>query len=303
MPGMMARLTHPMTHRRVPALVLALTLAASGGLVAQTPVELRSNRYSPQQDVQLGREAAADIRKQLPALNDSRTSSFIQRIGRRLTSNIPQQYRQPGFRYSFEVLNLSDINAFALPGGPMFLNRGMIQAARTEGEVTGVMAHELAHVVLRHGTAQATAAQPYALGALGGQLLGAIIGGRVGEVVAGGSEIVAGVSFLRYSREFEREADLVGAQIMARAGYDPRHMASMFETIERAGGARGPEWLSSHPNPGNRAQAITREAELLRVAPTGGQPGDLSAVHARLQRLPPAQTTAQVVKARQTGSR
>jgi beta-barrel assembly-enhancing protease len=282
-----------------PVLTFVAAVALVTGVAAQTPVELRSNRYTPQQDVQLGREAAAEIRKQLPPLNDSRTNAFVARIGKRLTSNIAPQYRQPAFRYSFEVLNLSDINAFALPGGPMFLNRGMIQAARTEGEVAGVMAHELAHVVLRHGTAQATAAQPYALGALGGQLLGAVIGGRLGEAVAGGSEIVAGVSFLRYSREFEREADLVGAQIMARAGYDPRQMASMFQTIEKAGGARGPEWLSSHPNPGNRAQAITREAEQLRVAPAGGAPGDIAAVHARLKGLPPAPTTAQVVKASQ----
>jgi beta-barrel assembly-enhancing protease len=282
-----------------PALTLVAAVALVTGVAAQTPVELRSNRYTPQQDVQLGREAAAEIRKQLPPLNDSRANSFIARIGKRLTSNIPPQYRQPAFRYSFDVLNLSDINAFALPGGPMFLNRGMIQAARTDGEVAGVMAHELAHVVLRHGTAQATAAQPYALGALGGQILGAVVGGRLGDIIAGGTDVGLGVYFMRYGREFEREADLVGAQIMARAGYDPRQMASMFQTIEKAGGARGPEWLSSHPNPGNRAQAITREAEQLRVAPARGEPGDIAAVHARLKQLPPAPTTAQVVKASQ----
>ena len=280
-------------------LLAAAALAVAVPAAAQTPVELHANRFSPQQDVELGRQVAAEVRTQLPALDDGRTGSFVAAIGRRLTAQIPEQYRQPAFRYSFEVLNLQDINAFALPGGPMFLNRGMIEAARTDGEVAGVMAHELAHVILRHGTAQATEAQKFQLGALAGQVLGSIIGGRAGAVVAQGSEIGLGTYFLRYGREYEREADLVGAQIMARAGYDPRQMASMFETIERAGGTRGPEWLSSHPNPGNRAQAITREAEMLRVAPSPASPGDLQAVHARLQQLPPAMTTAQAARARQ----
>ena len=147
----------------------------------------------------------------------------------------------------------------------MFLHRGMIQAAKSEGEIAGVMAHELAHVVLRHGTAQATKGQKFQLGALAGQVLGAVIGGRAGAVVSQGSQIGLGTYFLKYSREYEREADLLGAQMMARAGYDPREMARMFQTIEKQGGGGGPEFLSDHPNPGNRVQAINREAEMLRV--------------------------------------
>ena len=113
-------------------------------------------------------------------LNDERTEAFAERIGDRLIDAIPADYRQPEFRYSFDVVNLREINAFALPGGPMFLHRGMIEAARSEGEVAGVMAHEIAHVVLRHGTAQATKGQKFQLGALAGQVLGAVIGGRTG---------------------------------------------------------------------------------------------------------------------------
>jgi beta-barrel assembly-enhancing protease len=283
----------------VPALLLTLSAAAP----AQTRIELQNNRFSPEQDVQLGQEAARDVRQQLPALNDSRTDAFVRRIGERLIENIPGDYRQPAFRYSFDVLNLRDINAFALPGGPMFLNRGMIQAARTEGEVAGVMAHELAHVVLRHGTVQATRGQKFQLGAIAGQILGAVVGGTAGSAIAQGSEFGLGAYFLKYSREFEREADLFGAQIMAGAGYDPREMASMFQTIERQGGRSGPEWLSSHPNPGNRAQAITREAEMLRVA-RSAPAGDIGPVHARLRQMPQAPTTEQALKARQgQGSR
>jgi predicted Zn-dependent protease len=142
----------------------------------------------------------------------------------------------------------------------------MLEAARSDGEIAGVIAHELAHVALRHGTAQATKGQKFQIGALAGQVLGSLIGGRTGSIVANGSQIGLGTYFLKYSREYEREADLLGAQIMARAGYDPREMANMFQTIARRGGGGGPEWLSDHPSPSNRSEAINREAALLRTS-------------------------------------
>jgi predicted Zn-dependent protease len=166
------------------------------------------------------------------------------------------------------VVNARDINAFALPGGPMFVNRGMVEAARNEGEMAGVMAHELSHVLLRHGTAQATEAQSakYQIPAIGGAILGAIIGGNVGGVISQGTQLGVSAYFLKYSRNYERQADLLGAQIMAQAGYDPSDLANMFRTIERqSGGGGGPEWLSSHPNPGNRYEMIMQEAARLRV--------------------------------------
>jgi hypothetical protein len=212
---------------------------------------------------------------------------------------VPAEFRQPEFRYTFDVVNLREINAFALPGGPMFLHRGMIQAAKTEGEVAGVMAHELAHVVLRHGTAQATKGQKFQLGAIAGQVLGAVIGGRAGAVVSQGSQIGLGTYFLKYGREYEREADLLGAQMMARAGYDPREMAHMFQTIEKQGSS-GPEFLSGHPNPGNRVQAINREAEMLRIE-RRATTGELPNIQARLNQMPQAPTTEQVARARQQG--
>ena len=118
------------------------------------------------------------------------------------------------------------------------------------------MAHELAHVLLRHGTANATKAQGFQIGALAGAIAGAVIGGGWGEVISQGSQFGLGTWLMKYSREYERQADLVGVQIMARAGYDPRDLAHMFETIQKQGGSGGPEWLSSHPNPGNRTQYI-----------------------------------------------
>ena len=286
------RRTRPSTF--VAAIVATSVLAGSAG--AQTKITAPKNKYTPQQDVELGREAATEVRQQMPMLNDDRTEEYIEDIGERLIENLPAEYRQPAFKYSFDVVNLRDINAFALPGGPMFVNRGMIQAAGSEGEVAGVMAHELSHVVLRHGTAQASAGQKFAIGAIAGQILGAIVGGRTGSVIAQGSELGIGTYFLKYGREYERQADLLGAQIMARAGYDPRAMARMFQTIEREGGGRGPEWLSSHPNPGNRVEAINREAQMLRVSAAPASNGDFQTVHARLDRMPAAQTTAEVAK-------
>jgi predicted Zn-dependent protease len=254
-------------HRTTRSLVLALAASVTISLPAeaQTRVDPDRNRFSPAQDVELGRRAAAELRRELPIVNDRRTQNTVERIGARLVAAVPGRLRQPQFRYTFQVVDRKDINAFALPGGPIFVNRGMLEAARSEGEVAGVIAHEISHIVLRHGTAQATKGQKFQLGALAGHIVGSMIGGRTGAVVSQGSQIGLGTYFMKYSREYEREADLLGAQIMSRAGYDPRHMASMFQTIARRGGNGGPEWLSDHPSPANRYEAIHREAALLRA--------------------------------------
>jgi predicted Zn-dependent protease len=244
---------------------LAAGLAVSAPAAAQTRIDPDQNRFSPAQDVELGRRAAAELRRELPIAHDPQTENFVARIGERLVAAIPARLRQPQFRYTFQVVDRRDINAFSLPGGPIFVNRGMLEAARNDGEVAGVIAHELSHVVLRHATAQATKGQKFQFGALAGQILGSLLGGRTGAVIAQGSQIGIGTYFMKYSREDEREADLLGAQIMARAGYDPRDMANMFQTIARRSGNGGPEWLSDHPSPTNRSAAINREAELLRA--------------------------------------
>ena len=295
---MMTRMAHSSIRTRL-LLVPVLSAVVAASSAAQTHIEPHKNSYSPKQDVELGLQASREVRQQMPMLNDQRTEDFAERIGDRLVEAIPAEYRQPDFRYSFDVVNLREINAFALPGGPMFLHRGMIEAAKSEAEVAGVMGHELAHVILRHGTAQATKGQKFQIGAMAGQVLGAILGGRTGAVVSQGSQLGLGTWFLKYSREYEREADLLGAQLMARAGYDPRAMASMFETIERQGGSGGPEFLSDHPNPGNRVQAINREADMLRVQGNRGNAGEIQAVQARLRELPRAPTSAEVARSRQ----
>src|SRR5262250_327031 len=126
--------------------------------IAQTQIKYHSNKYSVQDDVQLGRRAAQEVEQQYPLMNDGQVQSYVANVGRRLVNAIPSQFQHPEFQYTFRVVNARDINAFALPGGPMFVNRGMIEAAKNEGEMAGVMAHELSHVALRHSTAQQTKA-------------------------------------------------------------------------------------------------------------------------------------------------
>jgi len=283
-------------------LVAVMLFAMPLSVLAQTRVRAPSNSYSISDDVKLGQQASAEVRSQLPILRDGEVDNYVESVGRRLVNAIPPEFQQPQFRYSFDVVNARDINAFALPGGPMYVNRGMIEAANSEGEMAGVMAHEISHVALRHGTAQATKAQKLQWGALGGAILGAIIGGGVGEVISQGSQLGLGAYFLKYSRDYERQADILGAQIMARAGYDPRDLAKMFQTIEREGGGRsGPEWLSSHPNPGNRYEAINREAALLRVSPASAiqDTRDFQHIQSRLRSMQPAPSMAEIAQSGQ----
>ncbi len=281
---------------RLCAVGLVAMLAAHAA-AAQTAVKAPKNKYTPQQDVQLGQEAAGQVEQQLPILRDDNVTSYVQDIGRRLVDAIPADQRHPEFKYTFKVVNVKEINAFALPGGPMYVNRGMIEAAKSEGEVVGVLAHEISHVALRHGTAQATKATKYQMGTIAGAVLGAIVGGTAGNVIAQGTQFGLGTAFLRFSREFEKHADLEGAQIMARAGYDPRDMANMFKTIEAQGGSGGPQWMSDHPNPGNRYAYINKEAQALRVQNAQRDTNGFQSAQARLRQMSPASTTEQATKA------
>jgi beta-barrel assembly-enhancing protease len=275
------------------ALFPFLAVTALAGQARITPP---SNRYTPAQDVELGRQAAAQVEQQFPVMRDEEVTSYVESVGRRLVAAIPPDLQHPEFQYTFKAVNVREINAFALPGGPMFINRGMIEAAHTEGEVAGVMAHELSHVVLRHGTAQAGKATKYEIGTIAGAVLGAIIGGNLGSIVAQGTQFGLGTAFLRFSREYEHEADIEGSHIMAAAGYDPRELANMFTTIAKQGGSGAPQWLSDHPDPGNREQYITREAQLLHIDNPVRDTRAFDQVRAHLKRLSPAPTTEQATK-------
>ncbi|HKN81997.1 MAG TPA: M48 family metallopeptidase, partial [Pyrinomonadaceae bacterium] len=238
--------------------LIALSMMPLSAL-AQTQITYHNNKFSVQDDVKLGRQAAQEAESQFPLLNDEQVRGYVESVGRRLVAAIPPQFQHPEFQYYFKVVNARDINAFALPGGPMYVNRGMIEAAHSEGEMAGVMAHELSHVALRHGTAQATKGQKYGLLAGIAGIAGTILGGPgVGQL----AQAPFAVYLLKFSREYETEADVLGSQIMARAGYDPRDLANMFRTIEQQGGGGG-GFLSDHPSPSDRYARINREAQSL----------------------------------------
>ena len=165
---------HPST--RAAATVVALFTSVSL-VFGQTKVVAPENKYQVEEDVKAGREAAREVSEQLPMLRDDGVDDYVERVGQRLVQNIPNEFRHSQFRYTFDVVDVSDLNAFALPGGPMYINRGMLEAAKNEGEVAGVLAHEISHVALRHGTAQAGKATPYQVGSILGQIGGAILGG------------------------------------------------------------------------------------------------------------------------------
>ena len=261
------------------ALVAMMALPLS--IAAQTQLKYHSNRFSIQEDVKLGRQAAQEAEQQFPLLNDSQVQNYVARVGERLVAAIPQQFRHPEFDYYFKVINARDINAFALPGGPMYVNRGMIEAARSEGEMAGVMAHEISHVALRHGTAQATKGQKYGtLAAIAG-IAGTILtrNPNVGQL----AQAPFAVYLLKFSREYETEADILGAQILAAAGYDPRDLANMFRTIEQQGGGSSGGFLSSHPSPNDRYARINREAQMLRVDNTVRDSREFARVQERLR--------------------
>ena len=284
----------PPRHRSFLALLLVASIGAAA-VAAQTVITPPKNKYTPQQDVDLGKEAAAEVRQQYPVITDEQISGYLDRAGRSLVAAAPANLNNPVFEYSFTPVNLKEINAFALPGGPMFVNRGMFDAAQDEGEVAGVMAHELSHVLLRHGTANATKAQKFQIGAMAGAIAGAIIGGGWGEAISQGSQFGLGAWLMKYSREYEKQADLLGAQIMARAGYDPRDLAKMFEAIERESKGSPPQWLSSHPNPGNRVQYIRDEAAKLTIGTRATATG-FAGAKTRLAAMPPAKSMADLAR-------
>jgi hypothetical protein len=259
---------------------------------AQTKIVYHSNKYKLTDDVKLGRQAAAEAEQQFPLLRDAEVNAYVEKIGQRLVASIPPEFQHPEFRYYFKVINARDINAFALPGGPMYVDRGMIEAARNEGEMAGVMAHELSHVALRHGTAQATKAQKYAIGAGIAGILGTILAGPTAGQLA---QLPVGAYFLKYSREYETEADLLGARIMANAGYDPRDLANMFRTIEAQGGGGG-GFLSDHPSPENRYARINQEAQYLRINESGRDGREFLAIKERLRGYPRAQSMAEIAQ-------
>jgi Zn-dependent protease with chaperone function len=241
------------------AILLTLLMAVPVWPATSTTPELPDpgtvTGISKQQQEQLGLKAMGEVYQQFPVLPDSNpVTQYVQQLGRKLATVIPQDRSWP---YQFHVIPEKDINAFALPGGPIFVNIGTVTAADNEAELAGVMAHEMSHVYMQHSVKQASkeSIAQVVLGVLGGVLPG----GTAGNLARLGIQIGAGTMFMKYSRADEAQADAVGAIIMYKAGYNPRAMAEFFQKLEKQGGGGGPQFLSDHPNPGNRVAAVDKE--------------------------------------------
>lgn len=250
----------------------------------RTVVKPGWNMFSPEQDVEIGRSVAAAAERQLPILNDARVDAYLNTLGRRLAQKAPGEK----YSYQFKAVNNKTINAFALPGGFLYVHRGLIEAADSEAQLAGVLGHEIGHVALRHGTNQASKSQvvqaPLAI-------LGGVMGSdSVGSVLAQmGTGFALNSVLLKYSRDAERQADILGTQILYDSGYDPRAMSQFFKKLRSENKEGRPaEFFSSHPNPENRAKRVTDE-----IAKLGGARGnygtesqEFSEIKRYLQTLP-----------------
>ncbi|QNI37439.1 M48 family metallopeptidase [Edaphobacter albus] len=239
------------------------------------------NVMSVEQEQTEGAKYAAEIFKQMPVLPDnSALTQYVRQLGEKLVAVTPG-YRWP---FNFHVVASDEINAFALPGGAMFVNVGAIRAAETEAQLAGVMAHEISHVVMRHSTCNMTKQQSVGTWAALGQLGAAIAlgNGALGSMASQGIGMVAGLGFLRMSRDYEKQADLLGTDILYDAGFDPRGLPQFFETIQAKYGEGGAQIFSDHPNPGNRMEYVKAEIATL---PKKANPVVTSAAFTRARTL------------------
>ncbi len=253
----------------VAGIFLALSLLLVPDALAQrTQLKQGWNKFSPRDDINLGKRAATDAEKQLPLCNAPKVDAYLTGLGTRLAQKLPTG----GVQYPFEFHCVNDkaINAFALPGGYVFVNRGAIEAADNEAQLAAVMAHELSHVALRHGTNQATKAM---LAETGLGIFGAVFGDSTGgALLTTLGSFTAGGVLLRYSRTAESQADVMGTQVLYDTGYDPRAMAQFFEKLEaETKGKNPPEFFSDHPSPERRVERVDEEIEKLGGAPSNAR--------------------------------
>ncbi len=274
-------------RRFLAALTAVGALAAAPGMAQSTVKQPHPgfNLFTVSQDIEIGKQSAVEAEKQFRLLNHRNTDQYLSRMVSRLAAYAP------GAKYPYQIktVNAAEVNAFALPGGPMYVNRGLVETARNEAELAGVLAHEMSHVALRHGTHQASKAYlaQSGLGILGGLLGKSRSTSQVVNAVGGTG---LNVLFLKFSRDDEYQADLVGAQIMAKAGYDPLAMASLFEllrTSESSNPSKVERFLSSHPASADREARIRQQAATLGRGKTSVL-GGFDGIRSGLRKLPAA---------------
>ena len=259
------------------------------------------NFFSPQEDAQLGKESSAQVDKQLPLLDDPATLKYLDSLGRKLIAFAPNNHAE--FAWQIKIVNSSEINAFALPGGYIYVNRGVFEAAEDEAQLAGVLAHESGHVVMRHGTHIASEA----VLAQGGMAILTGIFGQSGSLAGQLAQLGLGLGvdslLLKNSRSAETEADEVGAYILDAAGYDPHGMVQFFQVVAKKYPQRTLQFFSDHPNPENRIRDV--DEEIRQFGPPQGTKTDSPEYQGAKQYLaaltppPPRKGTPSVVAGRQ----
>jgi predicted Zn-dependent protease len=237
--------------------------AGGGARTALPHATAGFNLFSPEQDIQLGEASAEEIMRQVVVVRDERTNRYVQRLGERVAAAAPG-YKFP---YKFVVVASPEVNAFALPGGYVFVNEGAIEAARTEGELAGVLAHEIAHVSLRHGTTQASRAYLARTALSVINTAAGVSHNDLWRVAAAACGDKVNRFFLRSNRAAELQADAEGARLLAEAGFDPRDMANFFERLDERGGEREGDSATDHPEPASRVEAIGQVVAALDRTP------------------------------------
>ncbi len=261
-------LAHRMRRATKAAVVVTLLLATAGASPGPTQFKPGFNLFTRQQDIQLGQEAAAEIRQRVTIVHDPVLTAYVNAVTRRLTAS--QEAKASGFTFTFQIVANPAINAYALPGGPMFINTGLLKEVANEAQFAGAIAHEISHVILRHGTNQASKLDLIQLPvSLAGQLTNSDT--LMGQLAQLGIGLGADSVLLKFNRIHESQADLMGSHIMAEAGYDPIQLARFFSGLNQQSGAF--VFLSDHPNPGDRSRAIKAEAAQLPHRTYGYQTG------------------------------
>ncbi len=254
----------------VASMLLIVQTFAQLSVHGQTRITAPKNNFPLSEDVKIGREGADEQERKSPMISDQVISRYIQSVYDRLVASVPAEFQRRDFHYTVKLVNSAGLNAFALPGGSIFVNRGLIEAAANEDELAGVMAHELSHAVLRHGTAQLTRYQEMQPEAIFRVFNEATVRRVLGSlfILLNESTNAGVLSYIRRdNREDEIQADQLGAQIMARASYNPRSLASMFRTLKRReNNRRVPFWIADHPDTTQRIALVEHEASLLGTA-------------------------------------
>ena len=260
--------------RRLPALrraALAALGAASLTACATNPVTGRRELalVSESQEIQMGQQGAQEVVQSLGLVQDQALQEYVHRIGTALAA----KSERPNLPWTFRVVDDPTPNAFALPGGYIFITRGMMSLMDSEAELAGVLGHEIGHVTARHSVSQISRQQIAQIGLGIGSILSPTVA-QLGELAGAGLQLL----FLKYGRDDERQSDELGFRYSLESGYDVREFDDIFESLQRIGEASKqsplPAWASTHPDPGERVQTAQRRVESLNRSLEGTRAGE-----------------------------